>query len=112
MVNFSSVRGLKNKFPPRLVVSTDTRKYYTVLFNTALVKTIKHLGTPVPSQRSARLAIASEIFGREITSFNDLLDSELWALEQWVTLHKKDAYSNFEAWLGAKYGEQLTLGSV
>jgi hypothetical protein len=33
-----------------------------------------------------RLRLASEVYEREITTFNDLSRAELWALHQWIIL--------------------------
>jgi hypothetical protein len=64
------------------------------------------LHLPVSNVRDIRLALATEIFGRPVTTFNNLQDAELWALDQWMKLKQAAELSE---WLQATYGEQAPL---
>jgi hypothetical protein len=55
--------------------------------------------------RKARLKLASDIYNREITSYNDLKDHELDALYGWAIGHGME----LRAWLTKTYGTQMTF---
>lgn len=98
------------KFPENLWMKEETRNIKTGIFEQALFKTARHIGSALPEssegKRIARLKIAGEIVGRKIASFKDLSDAELWALDQLVTYHKQVAFDGFKAWLEKNYGKQ------
>ena len=53
--------------------------------------------------KEARLKLASEVYGKKITSYNDLTDPELAALSQYATTKGRE----LKQWLISKYGEQI-----
>ena len=55
--------------------------------------------------REARLKLAREVYGRRITSYNDLTDPELDALSQWATTQGLE----LKNWLISRYGKQTRL---
>ena len=59
----------------------------------------------VVSERSCRLVLASEVFGRDITTFNQLSDDELQALSMWAANNITD----LATWLSESYGRTLEL---
>ncbi|KKL08511.1 hypothetical protein LCGC14_2575130 [marine sediment metagenome] len=52
--------------------------------------------------REARLRLASEVYGRRITSYNDLTDGEIVAINKWVTTRGLE----LKTWLIERYGQQ------
>ena len=106
---FTIPRELLEKFPSRLHLEQTSRGVYTGQFEQALTKTARHIGAPVSGTegfRNARLALARTIFEKEsLVSFNELSDAELWALQQWVTHHKKNAFQAMKIWLAETYGQ-------
>ena len=55
--------------------------------------------------RTARLALASEAFGRRVGSFNDLSDGELKAVARWAS----NNVDTLATWLSVTYGYTLEL---
>jgi len=106
---FEYPREAVKRYPSPLWFDENTRNVYTGIFEQALMKTAKQLGTPIPSARQARLDIAGEIFEKQVSSFKEFSDAEIWALYQWVSYHKADAYETFKVWLNEKYGSQSNM---
>lgn len=79
-MSFQDIRDNAEKFPTALWMSQKARGAITRRLTDAL----KVAGLPSSRRRRMRLLLASEIYERPITSFNDLKDDELWALDQWV----------------------------
>jgi len=66
------------------------------------------LHLPVSNARDIRLKLATAIFGRPVSSYNELEDSELWALDQWVR-QGGIAITELKDWLEGQYGTQPKL---
>lgn len=91
---------------PKTVQKTESyRNVITGLFEQAITKTAKAIGTPIPSARAARLKIATAIFEREINSFKELSDTEISALQMYINDGKTAAFRDFKKWLQQEYGE-------
>jgi hypothetical protein len=76
---------------------------------TKAVKTAADLAhLPVSNARDIRLKLAAVIFGRAVTSYNQLQSYELWALDKWVLLGGI-AVTELREWLEAEYGTQPKL---
>lgn len=58
--------------------------------------------------RKARLLLASRVFGRNVTSFNDLSDTELYHLHQWARGHGME----LKVWMNTEYGTQPKLPNI
>ena len=106
---FEKPRQIMGTFPSHLFLQQRSRGVYTGQFEQAMTKTARHIGAPVSGTegfRNARLALAKDIFEKEsLVSFNELSDAELWALQQWVTHHKKNAFEAIKTWLIDNYGQ-------
>lgn len=55
--------------------------------------------------RMIRLRLASKLLDREVSSFNDLSDTELWSVEQWAIRYPEE----LRQWLEENYGKQEEL---
>jgi len=66
------------------------------------------IGLPVSNAREIRLALASKVYERKITTYNQLTDAELFAIDRWMRLGDV-AVKEMAAWLKKEYGEQLSL---
>jgi hypothetical protein len=102
------IRDRASRFPPTLHASQGTRGVYTGQIAAAIKEAAGNVGVPVDSARYVRLRLASEVYEREIATFNQLSHAELWALHQWVILGDV-ATREIGDWLRANYGEQLSL---
>jgi hypothetical protein len=58
--------------------------------------------------RKARLLLASSVFGRNVTSFNDLSDAELYHLHEWASTHGLE----LKIWMNTEYGTQPKLPNL
>ena len=68
-----------------------------------ILEEAKELGIPVNGRgRVLRLHLASELLDREVRTYNDLNDTELWSIEDW-TYRCKD---ELREWLKGRYGYQ------
>ena len=66
----------------------------------------KEIGLPINGRgRAIRMALASELLDREITTYNNLTDQELWDIEAWTYTHPKE----LREWLKKRYGYQEAL---
>lgn len=63
----------------------------------------KTIGLPINERgRKIRLALAEELLDREVESFNDLTDQEIWDVRYWCARYGK----RLREWLGETYGYQ------
>lgn len=58
--------------------------------------------------RAIRIALASEVFEREILTFSQLSDDELIALQTWVRVNQESV----SEWLAEKYGGTERLPGI
>ncbi|NIV40748.1 MAG: hypothetical protein GWN58_68530 [Anaerolineae bacterium] len=65
------------------------------------------LNLPVSNVRQIRMELATEIFGREVTTYNELTNKELWGLHRWLQRH--DTPNALRDWLKGRYGSQPKL---
>lgn len=79
-MSFQDIRDNAKKFPNTLWINKGAKGAAIG----RLTSVFKAVGLPSGSRRQARLRLASEVFERPVASFNDLQDSESWALDQWV----------------------------
>ena len=94
------IKDWQSKFPRAAWISKGSRGVMTGGLSTAIRKTAKLIGLSI-DVRHARLKLASEVFGREVATFNELSDAELWALSQWVLQQNADGLAN---WLRQQFG--------
>jgi hypothetical protein len=102
------IRQRAARFPRTLHVSQGSRGVYVGQIGEAIKAAAGRIGLPVNGARDVRLLLARAVYGREIGTYNELSDAELWALHQWVLLSDV-AIRELEGWLKANYGEQLSL---
>ena len=102
------IRQQAARFPRTLHVSQGSRGVYVGQIGDAIKTAADRIGLPVNGARDVRLKLAGALYGREIHSYNELADAELWALHQWVILGDV-AIHELVDWLKANYGEQLLL---
>lgn len=106
---FETYREWVKKFPERLNLTQIARGVYTGQLEQALTKTAAYIGSAIPSGRATRLRFASDVLGREIKSFNDLSDAEIWAFNQYTSTDKRAAFQEIQQWLADTYGKQEKL---
>jgi hypothetical protein len=71
----------------------------------------RELGLPIAGDgRLIRLKMASKLLGKQVPSFNNLDDREIWSIHRWCRLHSGE----LRQWLKDTYGyqEELPLGEV
>ena len=102
------IRQQQGRFPRQLHIERGSRGVYVGKIGEAIKAAAEQLGIPVSNARDIRLQVASAVFAREIHSYNQLEDAELWALHQWVILGDV-AIHELVDWLKANYGEQMAL---
>lgn len=108
---FAWVRLRASRYPSARQIS-KTARGCAIGRVTKAVKTAADLvHLPVSNARDIRLRLATVIFERAVTSYNQLQTNELWALDKWVLLGKI-AVMELQEWLEAEYGEQLALESA
>jgi len=96
------------RFPRTVHIESSTRGAYVGRVSKLVEQGADAAGLPIDGGRAIRLRLASEVYDREIHSYNELSDAELWALFQWARLGKV-AIAEMATWLGVNYGEQLSL---
>ena len=102
------IRQRAARFPRTLHVSQGSRGVYVGQIGDAIKTAADRISLPVNGARDVRLKLAGAVYGREIRTFNELSDAEMWALHQWVILGDV-AIHELADWLKANYGEQLLL---
>jgi hypothetical protein len=71
-----------------------------------IIEEADKIGLPISgSGRKIRLALASELVEREVKSFKDLTDQELWDINRWVVSHRRET----REWLAETYGYQESM---
>lgn len=71
-----------------------------------IIEEAEKIGLPVSGRgRKIRLALASALVDREVTSYNDLDNQELWDIEAWTYNHRAE----LREWLVREYGYQDKL---
>jgi len=103
---FEWVREKARMLPKTLWMSRGTRGAITRRIGAALTSAAEVAGLAMEAPRSLRLLLASQVYEREVQSYNELTHAELWALDQWALWGQMD----LEAvdWLKANF-ETLLL---
>jgi hypothetical protein len=70
----------------------------------AINKAASSIGLEI-EPRAARLALASEVLGRQVESYNELSDGELKAVVGWAS----NNVGRLAQWLGMRYGFTLEM---
>jgi hypothetical protein len=100
-----TIREKKDKFPETLWMSAGTRGAMIGRLEEAIKTTADDIGLPLGNGRDIRLRLTSEVYLRDIHSFNELTDAELWALDQWVL----EGANGLQDWLRQAYGVQVPM---
>lgn len=108
MIDTKWIREKASQFPKTLWLSPGMRGQTIRRVEDAigLAALALSLESPRAVLRSLRLHLASHIYGREITTFNDLADAEMWALSHWLFQRKAEG---LEDWLRQHYGETTSM---
>lgn len=105
------VKEYLEKYPGYAPLSMSVRGAMIGRLTDAIRESVNkiHLQGPRGINRQARdirMDLAQELFKRVVTSYNQLTDGELWAIDRWVVLHNAEGLDEF---IREKYGEQLEL---
>lgn len=105
------IQNRMEEYDPNLIMPRSVMWAAINRIESVIEKTVDELHIP-PShgttrqKRAIRLNLASHVFGRKVTSFKDLQDWELWALDRWVT---ETQANGIRDWMKETYGEQVAL---
>lgn len=101
------IRAKAAEMPPTLWLDAKCRGIMTGAVTKAVKRVAEKLRVPLSNGRAIRLRLASIIYERTITTFNDLSHAEIWALNHWAT--RRDAIG-LEDWLRANFEHQIPFG--
>jgi len=64
------------------------------------------IGLPINNRgRVIRLELTSELLEREVNSYNELTDTEVWSVQQWALANREQV----RQWLAKTYGYQEVM---
>lgn len=101
-----AIRLQAANMPSTLQIDTKGRGIMTGRLGSAIKVVAEDLDIPISNGRAIRLHLASYIYEREITTFNNLSHAELWAINHWL-IHRNA--KGLAGWLIANYAHQLPM---
>lgn len=99
------------RYPYHLFISKASRGVMVGHVAEAVRNAIKNTHIPdshgiTRQVRAVRMDLASHIFKRKVTTYKQLEDWELWALDKWAL---ETGAQGLSEWMKKKYGEQKEL---